>query len=1057
MKKLFLLIVLFTGLGVMSLSAQTKVITGTVTPANESDGEMIGVSVSVKGTTIGTITDLNGKYTLPNVPSDATTLIFSFIGMKTAEVEIGGRSVVDCVLESEAVGLEEIVVTAMGIRRSEKSIGYAAASVTGDEITQVRTSDVMKSLAGKVAGVKISASSSDPGASNSVIIRGVSSLSGSNQPLYVIDGVPMNNSSVYSSDGLNSGFDFGNGANAINPDDIESMTVLKGAAATALYGSRAASGVILITSKSGRSATKQGLGIEYNGGMQWESILKYPELQNEFGMGWSGDHTMIENGSWGPRFDGSMQLWGTVYNNSQKMKPYVAMENNIKDFFDIGVRYNNSLSFNGSNEDGEFYASFSQLSSDGLLPTDADTYDRYTFSTRGSYKIGNLTVSSSINYLSQENQFAMTGQGLTMINSIYQVPRDISIISLSDLEDPFNTPDYYFTPYGVTNPYYLLDVVQNSYKSDRTYGKLQFDYAFLNHFNFTYRLGLDASNYEQKSGEPEIKASVGSPNEGQVDQEGVVSQQFLRRRELNSDLLLTYTNALGDFDINALIGNNVNDRISSRVDASVTGLDIPTWYNLSNSPNTPVVSETFSQRRLVGVFGQADLAWKDMLFVTLTARNDWSSTLPVGNNSFFYPGVTGSFLFTELLPENDILSFGKLRLAYGQTGNDASPYMINPYYAQAAAGVGWGSLEFPLGGTNAFTYGNVLGNVNLQPEITTEFEAGGNVMFFKGRLVVDLAYYNRNSDKQIFSLDMDPATGFTAQNINLGKISNKGIELSVSGSPIKTRDFTWELTANYTKNNSMVVSLPEELGGVATIYSLTGGVSLDAVVGMPLGQFKAEVPATDDQGHIIVDDSGLPIAADEFIYVGDMNYDYELGLGSVFEYKNLSLSVDFDIRQGGLMYSRTKDINYFVGNAIQTTYNDRNTFIIPNSVQEVDNGDGTYSYVENTVPIATADYCNYFADGADKLNSQFLIDKSFVKLRSMAFGYTLPDKWINKTFLGSVRVSIFGNNLLLWTAESNTYIDPELTSFGNDLEGNYGEYSANPSTRQYGFNLSVKF
>ncbi len=1056
MKKLLLLIVLFVSVGVLSLSAQTKVITGTVTSTDESAGEMIGVSVSVKGTTIGTITDINGNYSLQNVPDDATVLVFSFIGMKTQEVEIGGRSVVNCVLESEAVGLDEIVVTAMGIKRSEKSIGYAATSVTGSEIAEARSSDVMRSLSGKVAGVKISSSSSDPGSSNSVIIRGVSSLSGSNQPLYVIDGIPMDNSSVFSDDGLNSGFDFGNGANAINPDDIETMTVLKGAAATALYGSRAANGVILITSKSGQSAGR-GLGIEYNGGMQWESILRFPELQNEFGMGWNGDHTYIENGSWGPRFDGSMQLWGTVYNNSQKMKPFVAMENNIKDFFDLGVRYNNSLSFNGSNEDGEFYASFSQLSSDGLLPTDVDTYDRYTFSTRGSYVIGNLTVSSSINYLTQENQFAMTGQGLTMINSIYQIPRDISIISLADLDDPFNTTDYYFTPYGVTNPYYLLNVVQNTYKSDRTYGKIQLDYAFLEHFNFTYRLGLDASNYEQKSGQPEIKATVGSPNEGQVDQEGIVDQQFLRRRELNSDMLMTYTNSVGDFDINALVGNNVNDRIYSSVSAKVTGLDIPTWYNLSNSPKTPTVSEDSMNRRLVGVFGQADLAWKDMLFVTLTARNDWSSTLPSGNNSFFYPGVTGSFLFSEVIPDNDILSFGKVRVAYGQTGNDADPYMINPYYAQAAAEVGFGSLEFPLSGTNAFTYGNILGNINLQPEITTEFEVGGNIALYNGRFVVDIAYYKQNSDKQIFSLDMDPATGFTAQNMNLGKISNEGIELQVTAIPLKTANFSWEITANYTKNNSLVESLPEELGGVTTIYALTGDASLDAVVGMPLGMFKAEVPATDMDGNIIVDDSGIPIAAAEFAYIGDMNYDYELGLGSILSYKNISFSFDFDIRQGGLMYSRTKDINYFVGNAIQTTYNDRNSFIIPNSVKEIDNGDGTYSYVENTTPISTANICNYYEGGADQLRSEFLVDKSFVKLRSVVIGYSLPARWLNNTFLGEVRISAFGNNLLLWTPASNTFIDPELTSFGNDLEGNYGEYTANPSTRQYGFNLSVKF
>ena len=315
-------------------------------------------------------------------------MVVSFIGLKSQEVTI--KPTVNVVLRSDAEQLDEVVVTAMGIKRSEKALGYSATSVNGEKLSASRTSDVMSSLAGKVAGVQISATSSDPGASNSVIIRGVSSLSGSNQPLYVVDGVPLDNSSVSSSDGLNSGFDFGNGANAVNPDDVENMTILKGAAATALYGSRAANGVVMITTKSGKKG--KGLGIEYNGGVQWSSVLRMPEMQNEFGMGWSGSHTTLENGSWGPRFDGSMQLYGNVYNNSQKIKPYVAVEDNMRNFFDTGFRYNNSLSFNGATDKSTYFVSFSQISDDGIIPTDADSYNKYTFSGRGSHKIGNLTL-----------------------------------------------------------------------------------------------------------------------------------------------------------------------------------------------------------------------------------------------------------------------------------------------------------------------------------------------------------------------------------------------------------------------------------------------------------------------------------------------------------------------------------------------------------------------------------------------------------------------------------------------------------------------------------------
>ena len=441
---------LFIGIGLVN--AQVSKVTGTVT-SHEDGLPVVGASVLVKGTTVGTVTDIDGNFTITNVPSSAGTLVVSFIGMKTQEVDI--KPVVNVVLHSDTEVLDEVVVTAMGIKRSEKALGYSATSVGGEKISASRTSDIMSSLAGKVAGVQISATSSDPGASNSVIIRGVSSLGGTNQPLYVIDGVPLDNSSISSSDELNSGFDFGNGANAVNPDDVENMTILKGAAATALYGSRAANGVVMITTKSGKQG--KGLGIEYNGGVQWSSILRVPELQNEFGMGWNGSHTMLENGSWGPRFDGSMQLYGNVYNNSQKMKPYVAVEDNMRNFFDTGFRYSNSLSFNGATDKSNYYVSFSQISDNGIIPTDADSYDKYTFSARGSHKIGNLTFSSSLNYAYQDNKFATTGQGLSMANSLWQTPRDINIESMADLDDPFNTPGYYYTPYGVMNPYYILE------------------------------------------------------------------------------------------------------------------------------------------------------------------------------------------------------------------------------------------------------------------------------------------------------------------------------------------------------------------------------------------------------------------------------------------------------------------------------------------------------------------------------------------------------------------------------------------------------------------------
>ncbi|MEG1564037.1 MAG: SusC/RagA family TonB-linked outer membrane protein [Bacteroides sp.] len=988
-------------------------------------------------------------------------MLISFVGMTSQEAAI--QSIMKIVLRADAKVLDEVIVTAMGIKRSEKALGYSATSVSNEKITESRTSDIMSSLSGKIAGVQISSSSSDPGSSNSVLIRGISSLSGNNQPLYVVDGVPMNNTSNSSADPLNAGFDFGNGANAVNPDDVASMTILKGAAATALYGSRAAAGVILINTKTGSKQSK-GLGVEYNGGVQFETILRYPEMQNEFGMGWSGNHTLLENGSWGPRFDGSMQLWGNEYNNSQKLKPFLAMKNNIKDFFDTGFRYSNSVSFNGATDKSNFYASFSQISTDGMLPEDADTYDKYTFSLRGEHKIGALSVSASVNYAIQENSFANTGQGFSMLNSLYQTPRDISIIGLKDLNDPFNTPGYYYTPYGITNPYYVLDTYMNEYQSEKIYGKFQADYDFLKYFKITYRIGLDGTNSQQKAGTPNMKALfAGTPNvSGNLEkEEGSTQVSMDRRREINQDFLLSFNMPVADFNINALAGFNINDRKYSRTVSSVSGLDIPTWYDLSNSANTPSIDEYTSHRRLMGLFGQLDLSWKNMVYLTATARNDWSSTLPKGSRSFFYPGVTGSFVYSELLPENikKWFSFGKVRLAYGQTGNDANVYMIDPVFAQSAAdGSGWGNVSFPLKGINAFTQGNVLGNKSLSPEVTTEYEFGVNAAFFGGRVSIDAAYYNRQSDKQIFSLDIDASSGFTAQNINLGKIENQGVELLINLRPVELKDFSWDVAWNFTKNKSKVISLPEGLGGSSLIYGLTGGTSMYAIVGQPIGTFKAEVVERDPSGNVVVNPAnGLPVASPEFAMCGSMNYDYEMGVSTTFKYKGISLSADLDIRQGGVMTSRTKSINYFVGNAIQTAYNDRNPFIVPNSVNKVTGEDGKVTYVENTTPVSTGDIGTYWDKGATDMGSYSLIDKSYIKLRSIVLGWDLPKTWLKKTPFRAVKASIFGNNLFVWTPSENTFIDPEMSSFGNDLSGKYGEWTANPSTRKFGFNLMVNF
>ena len=1053
-----LLAVLFLIVG--GAFSQTKV-NGIV--VSQDDGQpVIGVSVLVVGSNVGTVTGTDGRFSL-TLPAGKSMLRFTYVGMET--LEVSARPNMRIVLRSGDQTLDEIVVTAMGIKRSAKALGYSATAVDGEQIAAARTNDIMSSLQGKVAGVQINTTSTDPGASNSVIIRDISSLSGSNQPLYVIDGVPMTNSSVVSGDHLNNQYDFGNGANAVNPDDVENMTILKGAAATALYGSRAANGVILITTKSGHQ--QKGIGVEYNGGLQWESVLRLPQSQNDFGMGWYGDKTYDENGSWGPKFDGSQLRYGAIYDNSQNIKSYLPIENNLKDFFDTGLRYNNSVSLSNSNGVDNYYVSLSQIHDDGIIPTNSDSYTKYTFTANGSHKVKDLTISTALNYAYQKNSFVTTGQGgASMYNAMMQTPRDISIAEMKDLTNAFNTPGYYYTPYGITNPYWVLENYESKYESERFYGKLQLDYDFLKYFRATYRFGLDTQTGHRNAGEPNLESLfAGTYNEDAstiAGAKGSATQQTRRQREINQDFFVTFNMPYNEFNFNAIAGFNGNERRYSYLYASVENLTIPTFYDITNSSEIPTVEQYQWKRRLYGIYGQAEVAWKNMVYLTLTGRNDWSSTLPKENRSFFYPGVTLSWIFSEMIKDKaPWLSYGKLRAAWGKTGNDASVYMTNSVYAQAGANTsGWASSSFPFTkvGTNAYSAGNTLGSINLSPEMTTEAEIGLQMAFFKNRLSFDVSYYNRTSDKQIFSLAMDPASGYTAVNTNLGKVSNKGIEALVTVVPVRTKDFEWSLTWNYTKNKNKVVSLPEELGGETNIYGFSGGTGLYAIEGEEMGVFKAYRAKRDAEGHIIVNAQGIPVVSDELEKIGTMNYDYQMGLGTQLRYKSVSLAVDFDIRKGGLMFSRTADISYFTGNAMQTAYNDRNPFIVPNSVMEVgtdENGDPIYG--ENTIALTPTQIYNFWNNGGWDRDADFLIDKSYVKLRSVVLSWDLPKSWFAKTFLTGVKLSAFGNNLFLWTPSSNTFVDPELTSFGNDLSGNFGEYSANPSSRKFGFNVNVKF
>ena len=1006
---MFLAALLLTAVGAM---AQTQV-KGTV--VSQEDGlPIVGAAVQIVGTSQGTVTNGNGEFQL-TVPSSGATLRISYLGMQTINVTAARTMRIEMLSDNKI--LNEVVVTALGISREQKTLGYSAQTIDNAQLTEGKVTDVTSALAGKVAGVQINATSGDPGQANSVIIRGISSINGNNQPLYVIDGVPLQSTTRLTQQHQNA---IG-GITNVNPNDIENMTVLKGAAATALYGSRAANGVILITTKSGAKNGARNFSISYDGSVQFRQIANLPKFQNKYGQGWNGNQTFIENGSWGPEMDGSTQVYGPIWNNQQLIHKYEAAENNIKDFFDTGISTNHSVALSGVSSDSKmtYYLSYSYTSDNGIIPKDKDTYKRNTIAYRGSYQATDwFKLSSSVNFTKNNTNTVGQYQGTSMIDGILEFPRDISLVDRKNLVNAFDTPEAWYTPYGITNPYWAIENNYNHNDGKQVFGKIQADIKLMKQLTFTYRFGFDYTDYDFKIGYPQIGLDDALIQEdygyapSNMNQDGYVYTQYQRNYELNHDFLANWQDKYLDdkLDVNINVGVNMNERASTWMQGETDGLTFYTgFWDLSNGATRATLNESQSKRRLVGLFGDITLGWDDMLFLDLTARNDWSSTLPLEKNNYFYPGATLSWIFTRMLPKNNILDFGKLRLAYGKTGNDAGVYQIYPRYVQGSSRgyYGTGLTTFPFNGINSFQSAASAGSSSLKPEMTTEFEAGVNLAFLDNRINVDFSYYTRTTSDQIFTLPVDPATGYTSMVTNFGEVRNNGVELLVNTTPVRTRDFRWDLGFNFSKNNNKVISMPASLdGGMVNINQFSAGndaVYMRAVEGLPMGELFTYLPQYDEQGRIIVGESGQPLLTDEVQDTGkNVNADWTGGITTALSWKGLTLSAALDIRKGGYMFSRTKNLMQFTGNGEFTTYNDRRPFVIPNSVM----ADGS----ENTTPI-------YLNDGSYQ-------------------------DWYNN----------YGYNL-----GGEAYLLDRSSADGNDLSGMFGELYSNPSCRVFGFNVGLKF
>ncbi|WP_255083615.1 SusC/RagA family TonB-linked outer membrane protein [Zhouia amylolytica] len=1027
--------------------AQEKTITGTVT--DDFGSPLPGVNVLIKGTTTGTQTDFDGNYTInANV---GQVLVFSYVGLTTVEQTVGASNQMNVQLLAAAEELEGVVVTALGIRREKSSVGSATTTVNSEEITEGSQTDISNALKGKVAGVVISNASTDPGSSSGVIIRGFSTLGGSNQPLYIVDGAPINDNTNFSND-LNGGFDFGRGSGDINPEDIESITVLKGASGTALYGSRAANGVIIITTKRGEA---DKLKVDFSTSVFFSDMLRAPKYQEDFGQGWDGQHFLIENGSWGPRFDGRVIPWGNIVDNAQKIKPYKFQEDQLRNFFDIGNSLITNVAVSGGKGSTTGRISFSNSTSDGIYPTEADAFERNTLSLGFQSQVDYLTFGGTLNYVSTDGSAVATGQTSSVYNDLMQIPTDFDITEFKDyINDPFNNVSNYYTPYGITNPYFSLNENGSDYKKERIYGSLDVSVDFNDWSRFTYRLGLDQYSDYLKIWTPIIDAEPGSPNDGSsTEQPGSYGETINFVKQINHDILYNIDLDLTeDLNLQSTIGFNYNERYINSSNATVSSQDIPGFYGFTNSASSPVVNSTISKRRLAGLYNSTSLSFMDMLYLTVNARNDWYSTLPEENRSVFYGGINTSWVFTRTFePLKNIFSYGKIRAGYGETGVDTGPYQILPVFvAGSIDNQGFRTLQFATGGLNAFEVGNRAENPNLEPERRKEFEIGAELEFFKNRIGIDFTYYDAKVENQILSLPLSPSSGYTNQTANIGTISNKGIEALLRIDFFKNIDgFNWTTTFNYGTNDAILETLDERIDQVAL-----GGLSTTSLIakeGEPLALLEGSVPLRDPNGNIVVDNNGVPIASSVKEVYGDTQYDYTLGISNEFSYKGLSFGFTFDIREGGLMYTRTAEITRFTGNSITTVINDRQPFIVPGSVRQLEDG----TYVENDIAVDTEHMDDYYR--ATALDRENVIEKSFIKLREVTLGYRFPAKVIERTPLDQLSIIIVGRNLLLFTPKSNQYIDPEVSTFGTDLNSQFGEFSANPSTRSIGVTLKASF
>jgi TonB-linked SusC/RagA family outer membrane protein len=1020
---------------------------------------VIGASVNIKGTTHGVQTDFDGKFYFQTGQKIPYSLVVNYMGYKQTEVVVNANSVVIELTQQENA-LSEVVVTALGITKEKKSLGYTTQSLKNKDLSDTKETNFLNSMTGKLAGVRITNSQGDMGSSR-IIIRGETSIGGNNQPLFVVDGVPVDNTQFSSVGGLNASRDFKNAIADLNPNDIETLTVLKGPNAAALYGSRAAHGVVLITTKSGKN--QKGLGISFSSGITISQVATLPSFQNTFGQGSNGRFSYVDgkgggindgvDESWGPKMDGRLI---PQFNSNGVAVPFVAHPNNVKDFFNTGITYENSVSVAKSDEKSDFRLGINNQKQTGIVPN--SEVNKTNFTINSNYQISeSIKVGVTGNYIVTDAPALPGGpsgnRAAGVMLQFLWFGRQVDINALRNNRDVNWNNSYYSNPYW--NAYYNT----TSQQRNRLIGDIHLDAKLAEGLNFRFRTGVDYYNDRRKY---EIKYGTnGTPFGSYAEDAYTVNEQ-------NTEGIFTYTKKLNDdFSVDALAGFNIRNHSDANNYQKAPRLAVPDLYTLTNSRDPLTSSNTLSRLRVYSAYASAQFGYKNYAFLNVTARNDWSSTLPSNNRSYFYPSFNGSFVVSDAFNlKSNTLDFLKVRGGWSEVGNDADPYQLSTVY----------NFQTAFDGNPIQTSSQKKLNENLKPETTRSTELGLEASFWKNRLHFDFAYYNTNSFDQILEIKTTAASGYTSQLINAGKINNRGIEIQLDGTPVQTENFKWNIAGNYSRNISKVEILDYE--GSIKNYTIgsSGGVDVLASVGQAYGALYGTAYERDANGNIVVGANGLPKADPTKRVLGHYTPDYLAGVTNTLTYKNLELSFLVDASVGGEIFSGTNRTGTYTGvlaetlpgrdaangglNYYVTTTGTTNTKTLvsggnaPSGAVIYDDGmifKGVYADgTPNTSVLSAQEYYK----ASYNISEAYIYSSTFVKLREIKLAYNFNKKFARKLGLDGASITAVGRNLL-FIYKDVPNIDPETAFNTGNAQGL--ESLSLPTTRNFSLNVNLKF